>query len=723
MGNIYRVMLVFCFVSLLQADFVFADPCVNTDGDGLCDGIDLDDDNDGCLDSVDIYPLDFSSDSDGDGYGDDCDICQGNDAMDNDGDFVPDDCDSLDDNSTEWKDTDGDTVGDNRDNCFAVPNPTQADSDNDTRGDACDGNPFANYGSVLDAPHNYTKGISCSSCHSYSVWWQFSPMEQDSKYSMKADAICFGCHGFGPGAIPVVHSSSAMNFLHRETLGTWTSKCVDCHNPHKQEQLDWRGTDGTNLYLVTGKFGNSATFAHHYGQTIISNYTDIAVNNEDWQLPSTWGRKDSYSFANGLILVQDTVNALNTFEIISADNSTITVKGGIDPNEAANKSFGLIYGRLIRSKIDTPNSGEKDVKYFGVTAGSYTDDNATGLCQACHKYTHYWANTGEYKGHYEFEDCSRCHRPALGFRSHEIDIEIPLINLVGPVSDTVECGEVYSDPGANVADNSFSGLVAKVTGSVDTSTPGAVFSLYYNVGDYSGNNATEVVRFVTVEDTTNPTITLLGSPSVYVLHGDTYIDPGAEAFDLCGVSSEVEVTGLVGSSTGIYELRYDVFDDDGKPAESVFRTVDVGGRWRDIGDGTVMDVTTGLFWLKMADCWGMITWYSAEVSAAALRGNGTCGLYDGSAPGDWRLPTMSELWGLTQGYEGVNPDNQYRFTDLRDNSAYWSSTEVEYYSVWSYYLEFIDGNADYDYGPKGNAQEGAPDYTPIYMLPVRDSLP
>lgn len=51
----------------------------DTDGDGLCDAGDPDDDNDGCLDPIDLNPLVASTDSDCDGVNDDCDNCPGGD--------------------------------------------------------------------------------------------------------------------------------------------------------------------------------------------------------------------------------------------------------------------------------------------------------------------------------------------------------------------------------------------------------------------------------------------------------------------------------------------------------------------------------------------------------------------------------------------------------------------------------------------------------------------
>jgi hypothetical protein len=57
---------------------------------------------------------------------------------DEDGDGHSDWTDAFPFDPTEWADTDGDGVGDNVDNCPTVSNPTQADSDHNGIGDACD---------------------------------------------------------------------------------------------------------------------------------------------------------------------------------------------------------------------------------------------------------------------------------------------------------------------------------------------------------------------------------------------------------------------------------------------------------------------------------------------------------------------------------------------------------------------------------------------------------
>ena len=70
-------------------------------------------------------------------------------------------------------------------------------------------------------------------------------------------------------------------------------------------------------------------------------------------------------------------------------------------------------------------------------------------------------------------------------------------------------------------------------------------------------------------------------------------------------------------------------------------------RFTDNGDGTVTDNLTRLTWLKDAGCLGQQTWADALPLANTLAdGNVACGLADGSAEGDWRLPNRNELASL-----------------------------------------------------------------------------
>lgn len=79
-------------------------------------------------------------------------------------------------------------------------------------------------------------------------------------------------------------------------------------------------------------------------------------------------------------------------------------------------------------------------------------------------------------------------------------------------------------------------------------------------------------------------------------------------------------------------------------------------RFTDRGDGTILDLNSGLLWLKDAGCFPILDqqtntsgWtgidYAIEVAVPGLQ-NGRCGLTDSSNPGDWRLPTRNELMSL-----------------------------------------------------------------------------
>ena len=98
----------------------------DTDGDGVGNNADTDDDNDGVNDVTDDLPLDpaESVDTDGDGIGNNADT-------DDDGDGVPDENDAFQLDPSESVDTDGDGIGNNAD----------TDDDNDGIIDSADSFP------------------------------------------------------------------------------------------------------------------------------------------------------------------------------------------------------------------------------------------------------------------------------------------------------------------------------------------------------------------------------------------------------------------------------------------------------------------------------------------------------------------------------------------------------------------------------------------------------
>ena len=134
-----------------------------------------------------------------------------------------------------------------------------------------------------------------------------------------------------------------------------------------------------------------------------------------------------------------------------------------------------------------------------------------------------------------------------------------------------------------------------------------------------------------------------------------------------------------------------------------------GGRWCDQRDGTVKDMTTGLVWLQDASCMGYMDWYAAiEQPITNLRSGDCIGtLIDGSVWGDWRLPTLSELEGVTVGDEYIRSSQMYKFTGVQ-SGGYWSSATSAFSTAYAWYV--LMGNGYVDFGTKNGY---------VYVWPVR----
>lgn len=131
-------------------------------------------------------------------------------------------------------------------------------------------------------------------------------------------------------------------------------------------------------------------------------------------------------------------------------------------------------------------------------------------------------------------------------------------------------------------------------------------------------------------------------------------------------------------------------------------------RFTDNNDGTVTDNLTGLIWLKNAKCFPLQLWADALGNAKALK-SGLCGLTDGSASGDWRLPNILELDSLVD-ISNIVPalPTGHPFTNMQ-STGYWSSTTNAFHITRARYVYFRNGAVN----------GAAKDVDLHFVLPVR----
>jgi hypothetical protein len=121
----------------------------------------------------------------------------------------------------------------------------------------------------------------------------------------------------------------------------------------------------------------------------------------------------------------------------------------------------------------------------------------------------------------------------------------------------------------------------------------------------------------------------------------------------------------------------------------------------DNGDGTVTDTLTDLIWLQNANCDQPQNWNDAALFVSGLD-NGDCGLSDGSASGDWRLPTKDELQSIGTDpprtwYGGfpratwTMPSAPFTIDPASDHGS-WSGDR---YSIYMWITRMSDGNTAY----------------------------
>lgn len=91
----------------------------------------------------------------------------------------------------------------------------------------------------------------------------------------------------------------------------------------------------------------------------------------------------------------------------------------------------------------------------------------------------------------------------------------------------------------------------------------------------------------------------------------------------------------------------------------------------DAGNGTIVDTANNLAWLKNANCFDLLNWSVAMDRSNNLE-SGQCGLNDLSKAGDWRLPTVQEMWSLSERGSNFKPFNAAGFINVQED-WYWAT--------------------------------------------------
>ena len=186
---------------------------------------------------------------------------------------------------------------------------------------------------------------------------------------------------------------------------------------------------------------------------------------------------------------------------------------------------------------------------------------------------------GEYTIEYDVVDAAG-NAATQAVRTITVVDSPPAITLLGESEVTIECSASYADAGATAFDRCDLDVTDDLTvvNPVDISVPGT-YTITYDVSDSADQPAAQVTRTVIVADTTEPAITLLGEPTIFMECGDAYVDAGATAADDCGLDltdSIVTVNPADTDSVGVYTITYDVSDASGNAAAQVTRSVFVG---------------------------------------------------------------------------------------------------------------------------------------------------
>ena len=589
------------------------------DRDGITDSQDncpqnananqADSDQDGVGDGCDSTPFGpmttYYRDADGDTYGD---AGQTTDAYSQPTGYVTnaDDCNDQDSSinalnsqgacapepatNTYYRDADGDTYGDATQTTQATSQPvgyvTNADDCDDTNSNL---NLLNSEGNCAPEPTYTVVGLD-----------QTSGVNIIGGNYVFNDGVTYDSYlqyGLGTGTfvltgIPTNHPFAILN----DGVSTITySGDANTQSTDVVNGVTYDFYYGDVTITVTGDFGTLSVYCPYHGYMGGEN---IFVYDSQYAIQDTTPPTVTILGDNpATVEVGSTFNDPGATVYDQDGTSTYTTTGTVDTNlvgtytltyTAVDNSGNQATATRTVSVVDTTapvitllGSSQVNVE----VGSSYTDAGATAtdnydgdLTSQVVVVNNVDVNTlGSYTVTYGVSDSSSNAASVVTRTVNVIDQTAPTITILGDNPVTIEAGSTYTDAGATATDNYNNDVTADITtaSTVDSNTIGS-YTVTYTVNDASGNQAT-AVRTVIVEDSTPPTITLIGSNPASVEVGNSYSDAGATATDAYDgdITSSITTTSNVNINTvGSYTVTYTVTDSSSNSATAT-RTVNV----------------------------------------------------------------------------------------------------------------------------------------------------
>jgi len=227
---------------------------------------------------------------------------------------------------------------------------------------------------ALDFPHTDVNNIGCLNCHDIHTFQPGTPLlkmvnsiDPGNVDDTAFNNLCWSCHNDAVAPYRRPHSSYVID----TSFGNWAIECKTCHNPHYNPQLKQYGDES---YLHTGYVTavTASTLTSAGAGWTVDQYAGRVVYPDVSRIPES-GNTPSYRVVS---------NSTNTLSLTIEDGFSLT-----DVGITAGDQFAILYGKLIREYIYTPNSGRKPVKFFRDTGTNSFADSDTiynGVCQVCH---------------------------------------------------------------------------------------------------------------------------------------------------------------------------------------------------------------------------------------------------------------------------------------------------------------------------------------------------